>query len=146
VIVYLLAGLPADYDPFVTSLTTRSDHLTLDDVYAHLMAFEARQLKHEADQQPAYASSANYTGRGGCGRGRRGRGAPPPQRQWQNRGRGTSPRPICQICGKEGHTAIHCWYRNDDSYNQEHPSAAMVTTTSYKVDPNWCETLFGFGN
>jgi hypothetical protein len=144
--VYLLAGLPADYDPFVTSLTTRSDHLTLDDVYAHLMAFEARQLKHEADQQPAYASSANYTGRGGCGRGRRGRGAPPPQRQGQNRGRGTSPRPICQICGKEGHTAIHCWYRNDDSYNQEHPSAAMVTTTSYKVDPNWCETLFGFGN
>lgn len=46
VIAYLLAGLPVEYDPFVTSMTTKGDSLSLDDVYAYLMAFEARQLTH----------------------------------------------------------------------------------------------------
>jgi hypothetical protein len=49
VIVYLLAGLGPNYDSFVTSMTMK-DALTLDDVYAHLMTFEARQLKHHSDQ------------------------------------------------------------------------------------------------
>jgi hypothetical protein len=35
VIVYLLAGLPSNYDSFVTSMTTKSEPLTLDDVYMH---------------------------------------------------------------------------------------------------------------
>jgi hypothetical protein len=30
----------------------------------------------------------------------------------------------CQICGKVGHRAIRCWYRMDDSYQEESPSAA----------------------
>ena len=42
IIAYLLAGLPPDYDPFITSMTTKSEPLTLDDVYSHLLAFEAR--------------------------------------------------------------------------------------------------------
>ena len=48
VITYLLAGLGPDYDPFVTSMTNKSEGLTLDDVFAHLMEFEAHQLKHQA--------------------------------------------------------------------------------------------------
>jgi hypothetical protein len=89
IIAYLLAGLGSDYDSFVTSMTTRSETITLDDVFAHLMAFEARQLQHQVELQLHTGSSANYAGRSGTpmnhGRGRgRGRGCgrgrfPPPR-------------------------------------------------------------------
>jgi hypothetical protein len=49
---------------------------------------------------------------------------------------GFSPRPPCQICGKTSHTAVRCWYRMHESYNEDPPSATVATTTSYKVDPN----------
>jgi hypothetical protein len=71
VLSYLLSGLPAEYDPFVTSMTTKTDPITLDDVYAHLMAFEARQLQHQAELQLNAGALANYAGRGDHGdRGR----------------------------------------------------------------------------
>ena len=44
----------------------------------------------------------------------------------------------CHICGKVRHTVIRCWPRMDDSYQDEPPSAALVATSSYKIDPNWC--------
>jgi hypothetical protein len=72
VLSYLLVGLPAEYDLFVTSITSKTDPLTLDDVFAHLMAFEARQLQHQTEIQLNTDMSANYVGRGG--RGHRGRG------------------------------------------------------------------------
>lgn len=53
-------------------MTTKGASLSLDDVYAYLMAFEARQIKHQMDHQLAFGSSANYAGHGG--RGDRGRG------------------------------------------------------------------------
>jgi hypothetical protein len=142
VIAYLLAGLTAEYDPFVTSMTTKGDSISLDDEYAYLMAFEARQIKHQMDHQLAFGSSANYAGRGDRGRGRGARGrwrgrAGPSSRISDNRGRGSNARPPCQICGKEGHTAIRCWHRNDDSYSTDPPMAAMAATSSTKIDPNW---------
>ena len=79
VIAYLLVCLGPDYDPFVSSMTTKSEALTLDDVFAHLMAFEARQLQHQVELQLNPGSSVNYAGHGGqqknrgrrdCGRGR----------------------------------------------------------------------------
>jgi hypothetical protein len=120
VIAYLLAGLPVEYDPFVTSMTTKGDSLSLDDVYAYLMAFEARQLTHQTTHQLALGSFANYVRRGGRGdrsrdgnRGRgRGRGGQLPRTN-DDRGRGSNARPPCQICEKVGHTAIRCWHRND---------------------------------
>jgi hypothetical protein len=143
VIAYLLAGLLAEYDPFVTSLTTRTEPASLDDVYAHLLVFEARQLQHITDMQLNIGSSANYAGRGGRGNHGRSRGG-----RGRSRGRGGAPRssdrsnstsssqPICQICGKTGHTAVRCWHRNDESYNEDPPSA-VVASTSYTVDTNW---------
>jgi hypothetical protein len=146
VIVYLLAGLGPDYDSFVTSMTTK-DALTLDEVYAHLMTFEARLLKHHSDQQLRVASTAHFAGRGSPFRGRgrnrgRGRGSgrfPPSRGDVPSRSSGDrrtpSQRPTCQICGREGHTAIRCWHRMDEAYHED-PSA-MVATSSYKIDPNW---------
>jgi hypothetical protein len=46
VIAYLLAGLDSTYDPFVTSMTTKSEPLSLDDVFTYLMVFEAPQIYH----------------------------------------------------------------------------------------------------
>jgi hypothetical protein len=38
----MLVVLPADYDPFVTFMRIKIETLSLDDVFAHLVAFEAR--------------------------------------------------------------------------------------------------------
>jgi hypothetical protein len=84
----------------------------------------------------------NYVGRGGfnhgCGRGDHGRGG---------RSRGGAPtrgprrdsgsRPECHICGKVGHTAIKCWYRMDDLYQEEGPPVALASSNLYQMDPNW---------
>lgn len=78
VLAYLFASLPADYDPFITSMTTKNEALSLDNVFVHLVAFETRQLQHLAELQLNHVASANYVGRGGSfggrGRGDRGRG------------------------------------------------------------------------
>lgn len=149
IIAYLLAGLGPDYDPFVTSMTTKSEPLTIDDVYSYLLAYEARQLHHQAEMRLNVGSSANFAGRGGPS-SYRGRGGPhtgrSPGRGGAHPGRLRSPtqppagnrsaRPSCQICGRKGHTAVKCWHRMDESYQEEQPYAA-VATASYKVDPNW---------
>jgi hypothetical protein len=51
VLAYLLPGLPVEYDPFVTSMMTKSEALSLDGVFAHLIAFEAHRLQHQTDMQ-----------------------------------------------------------------------------------------------
>ncbi|CAA0809936.1 Unknown protein [Striga hermonthica] len=149
---YLLAGLPPDYDPYVTSITNRSDRVTIDDAYNYLLAFEARQLQYQAEAKINVGSTANYAGRGGPSRGR-GRGTPSTRARGRggfaltNQGRGSRGPPFstdrpnrgppCQICGRSGHTAIRCWYRMDESYQDDPPSAAVAATSSYKIDPNW---------
>lgn len=60
-------------------MTTKTEPLTLDDVYVHLMAFEARLLKHHTDVQFTNVSSVNYAGHSGrdnrgCGRHHHGHG------------------------------------------------------------------------
>ncbi|KAF5458061.1 hypothetical protein F2P56_022125 [Juglans regia] len=39
-IYFLLAGLGPEYDSFVTSVTTRVEHLSVEDLYDHLLAHE----------------------------------------------------------------------------------------------------------
>ncbi|KAG8076197.1 hypothetical protein GUJ93_ZPchr0006g45235 [Zizania palustris] len=41
-LAYLFAGLPVEYDPFITSMTMKFEDLSLDDVFAHMVMFEAR--------------------------------------------------------------------------------------------------------
>jgi ribosomal protein L15 len=68
-------------------------------------------------------------GRGGFGRGRFN------GRQGDN---GSGDRPICQLCGKEGHTVLKCYKRFDHSFTgiPEHKSVSSATT-SYGIDTNW---------
>jgi hypothetical protein len=143
ILAYLFAGLPVEYDPFVTTMTTMMFTPTLDDVFAHLVAFEARQLRHHAELQLNLGASANVAGRQGShrGRGRSGRGRGPITRgrgaPSRGGGRGSTSRPTCQIYEKEGHTARCCWYRMDETYQDDDPSANLAATSNYKVDTNW---------
>jgi hypothetical protein len=60
VITYLFASLSADYDAFVTSITTKTEPLTLNDVYAHFMVCEALQARHREELHMQNLSSTNY--------------------------------------------------------------------------------------
>jgi len=39
---FFLKGLGSEYDPFVTSVTTRVDPLSIDELYGHILAHEMR--------------------------------------------------------------------------------------------------------
>jgi len=42
---FLLAGLGSDFDPFVTSITTRAEPLSVDEIYGHLLS-HGNNIKH----------------------------------------------------------------------------------------------------
>jgi hypothetical protein len=65
VIAYILVGLGPDYDSLVTTLSVRSEDLTLDEVYAHLLAYEHRHDLHDSDYSLGGNASANFSRRGG---------------------------------------------------------------------------------
>jgi hypothetical protein len=75
---FLLKGLGSEYDPFVTSVTTRVDPLSIDELYGHLLAHEMR-LDQQLPAVDALSPAANFTTRGSPSRGRgfRGRGGRP---------------------------------------------------------------------
>ncbi|XP_039787039.1 uncharacterized protein LOC120653347 [Panicum virgatum] len=119
IIDYILNGLDADYNPFVSSISVK-DHVTLSDLYGQLLTYEARLLQQNQDGGHFY-SSANVASRG-RGRGRsRGRGS---NRGVSTSGRGASSSgrgfgnpqdssdqddgPLCQLCERYGHTIHHC--------------------------------------
>jgi histone deacetylase 1/2 len=69
---------------------------------------------------------------GGCGRGGFGRG--------RDNGRPGSngDRPVCQLCGKEGHIVIKCYKRFDHSFTGAlEQKSVSSATTGYGVDTNW---------
>jgi hypothetical protein len=77
---YILTSLDFDYNPIVSSVLSRSDSMTLSELYAQLLAFKTCL---ELMGQGSHVSSANMAGRGSSGFGRgfgrggnRGRGQP----------------------------------------------------------------------
>jgi hypothetical protein len=147
-IEYILTGLPTEYESLVTSLITRVESVTIDELYSQLLNFETRMdLVQGGDQ-----SSANMAGRGGRGnnRGRggpyHGRGRGPPNGGGHGRGQRSNhqggdsnnkklDKPICQVCFKEGHTAARCWHHFDEDFVPEERHAAAATS-SYNIDTN----------
>jgi len=154
-ISYLLAGLGSDYDPLITSITTRIDPITLDELFGYLLTHEQR-LEHSHSAGDLSLSSANVAQRNNsisktqrpfshiAGRGSRGRGR---GRGFPNTGRGysspsnqpspfsTSTRPVCQLCFKIGHTAAKCYHLFDHAY-QGHSSPPTAYLTTQRVSPD----------
>lgn len=136
-----LNGLGREYDPITTviqSSLSKFPQPTFNDVVSEVQGFESKLKSYEdnttvsphmayntqrTDVNPEAKTSApsynpNYRGRGRSpyrGRGgytSRGRGfvqhqAPPNSAQG---------RPVCQICGRQGHTALKCYNRFDNNY------------------------------
>jgi hypothetical protein len=49
-----------------------------------------------------------------------------------------SSRPICQVCGKMGHSAITCYHRFDQAYQAASPNlTAYTAASSHSRDLNW---------
>jgi hypothetical protein len=45
---HILAGLGAEYDPLVTSVTTRQDSISLNDLYGYMLSYELRLEHHKS--------------------------------------------------------------------------------------------------
>jgi hypothetical protein len=67
-ISFLLAGLGSDYDSFVTSVNTRVEPLSLEDLYGHLLVHELRLIQNQPSVDLSVAT-ANYAQKGSSNRG-----------------------------------------------------------------------------
>ncbi|XP_048574139.1 glycine-rich RNA-binding protein GRP2A-like [Triticum urartu] len=185
----ILSGLDADYNPFVSALSTKVNEqaITLAELFSGLLVAESRlEAQNQVSQQlsvnlvakggrgggyPQGRSNSSGNGRGGGGGcssddGCGGYGGYPNQRQgeggsgshgggghggggYHNGGGGyyndgdggynNHTRPdvvICQICGKAGHDAYHCWKRFEKNFKRKEKKTNSAAT-SYGVNTNW---------
>jgi hypothetical protein len=157
---YLLYGLGSEYNPLVTSITTRVDPLTLDNIYSHLLAHKLHVEQHfPAADLPLPSSNVSARSPSNCGkticfpasgqgnsfggRGSRGHGS-----FYYGRGCGSSssgsnsnqPRVVCQVCNRSGHSVLHC-YRCFDQFPSQHkgPSnpQAFYSSPDLRDDESW---------
>lgn len=156
---FILNGLDSDYHPFVSSVSIK-DSLSLGDIYAQLLSYEARLLQQRSDEGRFY-SFANTVSRG------RGRGNSRGRDRGPNAGRGfnnssssnrtqgsstthySDDGPLCQLCERTGHTVHDCWYRfnrkfvpprdGGSRFNKSgaHQKSASSAVPSYGIDTNW---------
>ena len=166
----ILDDLPSEYDSFSSTIRTRSDVLSVEELNVLLNA-EERVTKKRSNtvDSTSMAMAAKFhsqgfqQGRGGRHNNQRGRGrdhnhnfgggshygggsysnpnqfqnfnsgfSPRPQtynqtKQSSNKNPGQSSRPICQICGKNGHSALDCYHRMDFRYQGRHPPAKLAS-------------------
>ncbi|XP_010468183.1 PREDICTED: uncharacterized protein LOC104748204 [Camelina sativa] len=133
-----LNGLGREYDPIATviqSSLTKLPTPTFNDVVNEVQSFDCKLQSYEDatavtphlafNTEKTNPSDPQFASRGrGRGSGQnRGRGG------YSTRGRGftqhqsSSPssgqRPVCQICGRTGHTALKCYNRFDNNYQAE---------------------------
>jgi hypothetical protein len=138
-ISYILAGLSAEYDSLVTSITTRIDPITLEDLYGHLLTHEQRLEQHNfvvdlslssvnvaqrtVSGKPHKLYSRQGSSSGGRGRGR-GRGRGPPYFFAHS---GSITRPMCQVCLRPGDTAAKCYHKLDHAYQCVSPHPLLFS-------------------
>lgn len=165
-ILSTLNGLLAEYGPFKTAITTRTDPINIEELHV-LMLYEETNLDGEEHSVADFSSTAllaskqdsskpmNYYSRGRFGT--RGRGS----RGFNNRGRESSSqsrpnhqqlstsqsrqnfqsaKPCCQICNRSGHTDLDCYHRIDYSYQGNNPPSQLAATAmclNLVPDPTW---------
>lgn len=140
-------SLDLEYNPIVSALVSRSDAISVGEVYSQLLSFEQRmELLHGDTQHLANIANQGRGSQRGRGSGRggnrgRGRGNQPRQNtgganNYQGGANNNNSKPRCQLCLKEGHEVIDCWYRFEEDFvpNKKYAGSA---TTSYGVNMNW---------
>ncbi|KAA8515351.1 hypothetical protein F0562_018419 [Nyssa sinensis] len=193
ILIYVLNGLPQEYNAFKNSIRTRSENITLEEVYAMLKIEEqtiesVHKQNHTSpfpgammasNYKPNFSSNRGYSPFNSSGRGR-GRGRlnnrggrmnsfgrfhspnfgqsnplfPPKQPQQSNQRSNNSQPVVCQICNKNGHSALDCYHRLDFSYQGKHPSPQLTAmSAAYNIgydssltNPNYWYTDTGATN
>ena len=153
VVSYILGGLDSTYVSLVTSITTRVDPISLEDLFSHLLSHEQRIERNHATLNIPFPS-ANAATRSSHSRGRNTRSPPHSQSSHQgpsyhghnhNHGRGHgrnvangNSHLICQVCKKPGHIALTCYHRFDHSFQGVSPNiATFVAGPPSQFDANW---------
>jgi hypothetical protein len=127
---YILTRLDEEYDSLASNVLSRTDPISVSELYSLMLAFETRVDLHTKGNSSR--SSTNTVSRsrgrgGGPGRSSQGnRGGRGPSSPAQRGGRGgfhlsglnggsrnnnsgtSSKRPLCRVCFKLGHTANQC--------------------------------------
>ncbi|KAG2665069.1 hypothetical protein I3760_16G112600 [Carya illinoinensis] len=123
-------------------------------MYSRLLTHESRlsHLQTNLTAAAEFLANSTTTTSGARGRGLfRGKGGNRSHGRGRNSGRFSSThfspnRPQCQVCHRQGHTTIQCYYRVDHSYQTPPPSSLSANITfaspySYdtasSVDSNW---------
>ncbi|KAL5854232.1 hypothetical protein ACOSQ4_004034 [Xanthoceras sorbifolium] len=123
-VLHILNGIGHDYDPVAVLISSQKQSMSLQEVHYLLMIHEQR-LAHlnSSSYVNVPAPSANYiAGNQGHRQGQRGNGGSTNGRgggRDRGRGRGrynNNGKPVCQICGKGGHSAMFCYNRFDRAY------------------------------
>ena len=150
-ISFLLAGLGSEYESFITMVHMRTELLSIETLYGHLLSQELRMVQAQPKVDLSLAG-AHFANRGGSSsRGdRNGRSSYSNQAgrsssgnrftRGRNRGRGSSTngsRPTCQVCGKIGHMALTCYHRFDNSYLSDSNKQALLATPQTASDDQW---------
>ena len=152
IISFLLGGLESKYDSFVTSVTTRVDPLSIDELYGHLLAYEL-WLEHQQPTVDLSIVGANFAGRGSSHGGGGGGSSSSAgcdlssknERNFRGWGRGSSSsssshnHPICQVCHKTGHMALKYNHKFDNSFSTDTSSNmhALLAAPQASPDLNW---------
>ena len=140
-VLALVAGLPAEFDPLVGTLSVSS---TVEDMHRQLLPFEQRLLARQQEQaaevsrQQAFAAQqapagqqwgGRMGGRGNYGRGYAGRGMG---------GRGRGP-PRCWGCGLFGHLQRDCPGSGQQGDEQQQPFAMMMSGSMNSQEQQKCD-------
>uniref|UniRef100_A0A2N9F0L7 Reverse transcriptase Ty1/copia-type domain-containing protein n=1 Tax=Fagus sylvatica TaxID=28930 RepID=A0A2N9F0L7_FAGSY len=124
-------GLGSEYDSLVTSVQTRADPLSIEDLYGHLLTHEIR-LAHNQPAVDLSLANANFTASTNSTRGGRSGKSPAyfQSNPWSHH-QPTSAPTVAE--------AVVCYHRFDSSYASEaHPSMqALLAIPSAPQDPNW---------
>ena len=149
----VLDGLSEEYDSFITSITSRLDPYTVADIEALLLAQENRiernkqSVDHILQANVAsvpssfspYNSSSTHSSSffRPSGHAKQRFYSKPRFQSSKNfpkiSSTASSSRVQCQICGKYGHTALHCWHRFDSS------TPSQVTANTAHFPSSFCD-------
>jgi len=131
-----------DFNLIVLVVAARTEPLSLGELYTQLVSWEQRMdLLHGGSGSSA--NTATHGGRGGFNHGGGGRGRGRGRNRGNNNNSGgprqnyNGDKPICQLCGKEGHIGLRCFKRFDASFIGPPEQSRSASSASYGIDTNW---------
>lgn len=155
-VIFTLNGLPSEYSTFKTSMRTRSLPISFEELHVLVTEETALDKQHKRDEifssptallarnfQPRNQSfnqnfsrgrsvysgggrSFSYRGRGNTGRGKFFNNQTfTPSKSSLDSGILATPLP-CQICNRQGHSAIDCFNRMNYSFQGRHPPSQLA--------------------